>query len=197
MAERLRDILKSKSEKCLVGIPRIWNRTDWPTERKAAFWRKYNNPKFTDLYSKKKQYGSAFITRGDAVEGLECHEYFDLVKQLWNGKKALVMHGKGRGFLKRIDLLDGVMDFKVLLGPVADAWKQYDHLLKWIKKEVLKGGFEVVLISLGPTATVLAYDLCEAGIQGLDLGHIGQYYSHIHPKSAFYDGTPQTDPRGV
>ena len=39
-----------------------------------------------------------------------------------------------------------------------------------IKKNIL------ILISLGPTATVLAYDLCKLGYQAIDVGHIDIEY---------------------
>ena len=34
----------------------------------------------------------------------------------------------------------------------------------------------LVLIALGPTATVLAYDLCNAGYQAVDIGHLDLEY---------------------
>ena len=33
-----------------------------------------------------------------------------------------------------------------------------------------------MLIALGPTATILAYDLAEKGVQALDVGHIDIEY---------------------
>ena len=35
---------------------------------------------------------------------------------------------------------------------------------------------DLVLLALGPTATVLAYDLAKSGIQALDIGHIDIEY---------------------
>ena len=37
----------------------------------------------------------------------------------------------------------------------------------------------MVIIALGPTATVLAYDLSLKGIQSLDIGHITNVYDRI------------------
>ena len=59
LQRKFREILKAPSEKCLVGIPRIFERKDWPTEKKANFWRKYADSKYTRLYDKSKLYGSS------------------------------------------------------------------------------------------------------------------------------------------
>ena len=32
------------------------------------------------------------------------------------------------------------------------------------------------MISLGPTATVLSYELCKLGFQSIDIGHLDQQY---------------------
>ena len=34
----------------------------------------------------------------------------------------------------------------------------------------------LILLALGPTATILAYDLCRLGYQALDIGHIDIEY---------------------
>jgi hypothetical protein len=38
------------------------------------------------------------------------------------------------------------------------------------------GSPERVLLCLGPTATVMAVDLCARGIHAVDLGHLGLFY---------------------
>lgn len=38
------------------------------------------------------------------------------------------------------------------------------------------GGNELILIALGMTATVLAYDLAQAGLWAIDIGHIDVEY---------------------
>jgi hypothetical protein len=51
----------------------------------------------------------------------------------------------------------------------------------------------LLVISLGPTATVLAADLAREGRQALDLGHLGMFYAGIHPK---YDPA-MANPKGI
>ncbi len=58
--------------------------------------------------------------------------------------------------------------------PHKNAFDKYDRILSMVEKSVLKD--ELALISLGPTATVLAYDLARCGIQALDIGQIDNEY---------------------
>ena len=178
---RLCDILKKPLPGHLVGIPRNLDRNDWPTKEKGIFWAKYATERYLDLYDPKIQYGSAFITRPDTNSALNTVEYYELIKALWKDRSVLVCHGEGRGFLKRPCLLDTARDHKVVIAPAYDAFADYQSLLS----NLLSASNEntVVLLSLGPTATVLAYDLHKAGRQALDLGHLGMFYAHVHPKS--------------
>ena len=41
----------------------------------------------------------------------------------------------------------------------------------------------MILIALGPTATVLAYDLCKEGYQAIDIGHIDIEYEWLLRKA--------------
>jgi hypothetical protein len=65
------------------------------------------------------------------------------------------------------DLLDGTKSISRILCPARNAFYKYEEILKafdGIDKQKL------VLAALGPTATVLAYDLCEKGFQAIDIG---------------------------
>ena len=49
----------------------------------------------------------------------------------------------------------------------------YEEIFKEITKQDKS---KLILIALGPTATVLAYDLSKAGYQAIDIGHIDIEY---------------------
>ena len=71
------------------------------------------------------------------------------------------------------DLLDGAGSIKRILAPSESAFDRYDEILAEAKKQPQNTLF---LIALGPTATILAYDLCNAGYQTLDVGHLDLIY---------------------
>lgn len=184
---RLRKILVSWNEGMLIGIPRIYDDEgmSYMTKRKKRFWIRYAGEPFLSLYDKKKVYYSSFITRPDSVPTLDM-EYWLLLRSIWNDRDVVLMQGEERKF-HRSDLLDNAKSLKVLYGPRRDAFAKYDHLLS------ILSGFsngELIILSLGPCATILAHDLHKFGIQALDLGHAGMFYSGAHPKAPNYTGEP-------
>ena len=184
----LRRILKSKDDRCLVGIPRILERRKWSTADKKKFWMKYTSPKVMSLYNPTKLYGSAFITRPDASPEIDNKEYFDLVKQLWIGKRVILIQGEYQRFNKSKTLLGCANQVHVVCEPKRDAYFHLKDIIPYIKDNTDEN--TVVIVSLGPAATVLCFELAKLNIQALDLGHMGQFYSNCHPKSRNYTGEP-------
>ena len=71
------------------------------------------------------------------------------------------------------DLFENARSIRRIIGPKTNAYDRYRDILysaQQIEKEAL------FLIALGPTATVLAYDLFLMGYQALDIGHIDIEY---------------------
>jgi hypothetical protein len=181
-------ILKSDLSNHIVGIPRIEGRKDWPSRKKQNFWKAYAFDIYLRLYDRSKTYASSFITRPDAVSQIDCRDYWVLVKQIWQGRKVLLLQGHRREFLKDPTLLEGAEEYHVIYGPRYDAFVKRAHLVEDIMDN--SGDDWVILISLGPTATVLAHDICKRGRQGIDIGHLGAFYSHAHPKDKHWNGEP-------
>lgn len=186
MGKMLRNILKSDNPKCLVGIPRVFSRKVWSSPEKKQFWYKWSNPKVMGLYNPKKLYGSAFITRPDAAPEIYNQDYFKLVKKLWEGKKIILVQGEYQRFNKSKTLLGNSSLLYTVCEPRRDAFTVLDEIISFISTNYEDN--MVVVLSLGPTATVLAYELSLLGVQALDLGHMGQFYSKVHPKGVDYSG---------
>ena len=72
------------------------------------------------------------------------------------------------------DLLADAASIKRILCPAENAFSSYDDIYTTALETIPKG--DLVLIALGPTATVLAYDLFLAGYQAVDIGHIDISY---------------------
>lgn len=58
--------------------------------------------------------------------------------------------------------------------PATDAYEKYDDILENCVN--CASGDDLFLLALGPTATVLAYDIFKAGYQAIDLGHLDLEY---------------------
>ena len=71
------------------------------------------------------------------------------------------------------DLFDGAKSIERILCPAEDAYSRYNEILE----SCLKFSTDyLILIALGATATVLAYDLAKKGYQALDFGHVDLEY---------------------
>ena len=71
------------------------------------------------------------------------------------------------------DLFDNIKSIERILCPAEDAFNKYNEILNEIKKVE---NSKLILLALGPTATVLAYDLHRLGYKAIDIGHVDIEY---------------------
>lgn len=161
LTERLRKILV-RSGSCMVGIPNVFSATP-----KSPFWDKYTSHRFLSLLDDRRKYVSSFITRPDSAPWINTEAYWTALESLWLGRDVTLV----RGSTKSLTAEDIVSAHTVreIVAPRQGAWAEYENLLERI------GTPERVLICLGPTATVMAVDLCEKGVHAIDLGHVGMF----------------------
>lgn len=169
---RLVGILK-ESGQCMVGIPNI----DEVEKRnlnpeKVAFWRQFRNVK--DDLLVEREYASSLISRPDSAPWIDTPEYWQGVESLWRGKDVTLVRGSGKGLTSE-DLLGAQTITEVFASHEIKepgfkyrqhSYVDYDVILERIGKP------KTALLCLGPTATVLAVDLCARGVHAIDLGHL-------------------------
>lgn len=179
LARKLRDVLDSKMPNLLIGIPRAYNRADlWRYDaRKAGAWINFmNRQKYVELLQKNKQYYSAFISRPDSAPHIDCDLYWDLVKKIWENRHVVVVTGHSSKFKENKTLFSNAKKFEYRNDswiPSRNAWAVHDQLIEMIskyKKDV------VLILALGPEATVLAHECAKRGYQVIDLGHFDMFY---------------------
>lgn len=174
MAIELRQILQNKDLRLLTCIPRIYEPRNWPTTKKALFWKQFTKPTYTRLLNDNFVYGSSFITRPDS-SGWSTPDFFAQVKSLWEGKRVLLVRGESVGFDKNESIFNMTQSVETILGPDRDAYKVINSLTQ----KILERSNEetCIVISLGPTATALASRLSKLNRWALDLGHFGMFYA--------------------
>lgn len=157
---RLLKILKwSYAGACLVGVPNIFTPTP-----KADFWTPF--ARMGELMAD-EAYVSAFVTRPDSAPWIDTPDYWQAIEALWVGQDVTLVRGTAKS-LTAADLV-GARSVREVLAPVRDAWRHYDRILEEV------GTSGRAILCLGPTATVLAVDLCARGVHAIDLGHIGLF----------------------
>ena len=182
LAQKLKDVIASDMPGLLIGLPDCFGALEEFTPPVADFWRKWMARKREAIYSHltlDRVYYSAFFTRvympyvKTEARYRQCSAYFAQVKRLWAGRDVVICEGEGTRFGMFNDLLDGAASIRRILCPARSAFDQYDAIVSAV--DALDTNV-LVLAALGPTATVLAYDLCKKGFQTIDIGHLDVEY---------------------
>lgn len=158
LAQRMRAILVD-SGACMVGIPNIHSNTP-----KKDFWNKFE---YAKQWLVDRRYASSFITRPDSAPWINAPDYWSAIESLWLGQDVTLVRGSSKGLTSEDLMGAGVVT--EILSLRQHAFSEYDALLARI------GTPKRAILCLGPTATVLAVDLCARGVQAIDLGHIAMF----------------------
>lgn len=178
LANRLKEILYSNSCNTMIAIPDRFANLDMCTKEEAKYWRTYfayNREKVYSLLDFDKQYYDAEISRPymGLCEKATCQTYFSEIKQLWQDRDIIFVEGEATRLGYNNNLFSNAKSIRRIICPVKNAYEKYNEILsecKAFSKDTL------FIIALGPTATVLAYDLSSLGYRALDLGHIDIEY---------------------
>ena len=100
-------------------------------------------------------------------------DYYEKINKIWAGRDVVICEGEGTRFGMFNDLLDGAKSISRILCPARNAFDKYDEILSAFNDI---GTDKLILAALGPTATVLAYDLCRKGYQAIDIGALDLDY---------------------
>lgn len=185
---RLNQVLGSDKENLLVCLPSVFSDEQLSGMEKgsADFWKhhlSYCRKYWYQNLKDGKIYGNAFISRcyiDKKDKGKNTGKYFDLIKKIWENRDIIIVEGEKSRLGMGNDLFDGAKSVKRILGPSNQGFSKYDELLKEIKKQDKSSLF---LLALGPTASVLPYDLCDLGYQAIDIGNIDTEYEWFKMKT--------------
>lgn len=165
LVAELKEILYKPRRGCLVCIP---NALSGP---KSGNWKSYTGSQFVSLYGP-QQYGSAFITRPDSSPWIDTPEYWASVHDLWRGKDVVLVVGDKKSVTTEM-MAGEAKSTREVIGPRQNAYAQIDRIEEEIGRPA-----GVVILCMGPTATVLAWRLAAKGVHALDLGHVGMFMRH-------------------
>jgi glycosyltransferase family protein len=134
-----------------------------------------NREKWMLYVNKRKTYGNSLITRPymSYKDKSSSFDRFEKLKKLWFGRNVTIIEGSQSFIGVGNDLLSNANSIKRIIAPSIDAFEVYEKIIEsssMIDKE------DLILLALGPTATILAHDLTEKGYQALDIGHIDVEY---------------------
>lgn len=178
LRQRMIEILISNHPGHVVGLPIGYYSLDNLIPDSQHFWRSqitWTYPRLRKFLDLDKIYFNASMTRVyvtfDNKE--DCPRIFSNLMKLWEGRDVLLIEGERSRLGMGNDLFSKSLSVKRILAPQHHAFAKYDEILS----EALKYSDDhLILIALGPTATVLAYDLAIKGYQALDIGNVDIEY---------------------
>ena len=182
LQNRMRKILlrKINNEKYIVAVTPILQTYKDFKNNHVKFWCTFNlfkRKKIIKLLNAEQKYADALFARGYGTYKFETKEFvlekFDEIKKIWEDKDLLIIEGEDTKLGVENDLLSRAKSIKRIIIPSKNAFQKYDYILENVLKRDKR---HLILIVAGPTATVLAYDLYEAGFQAVDLGQINAAY---------------------
>lgn len=180
LAKRLIQILNSNEKNLLIGINIPYKKKDLIKFKKKSlsFYKNFlykNKFKLSKIINKQKIYYSSFISRFyiDFINNNGIKNYIKILKKIWDKREVLIIEGEKSRLGIGNNLFDNMKSIKRIICPIKNSFKVYDKIIK----ETLKVNEKrLILIALGPTATLLAYDLYKLGYQSIDIGHVDIEY---------------------
>lgn len=198
LSARLDSVLGNQNPELLVCIPLALNTIRGRTKHSRMFWyswsqRSNQHHRIVDLIRAKGKgayrFGDSQITRGYLAfqDDRLAKRIFTQMRRLWNEQDLLIVEGEKTRLGVGNDLFDNARSIKRVLCPATNAFDRYDDILQAIR-EIWNG--EMILLALGPTATVLAADLADLGMQALDVGHVDIEYEWFLRGARGHDQIP-------
>ena len=179
LSRRLSEVLGTTDERMIVGVLKVLDDETGYDLDALIYWLPYK----VKYYGKIMQYLDAKQTYADSYISRPYMGYRDKsgaegrfrnIRRIWDGKRVLIVEGEQTRLGVGNDLMDQTLRIGRILCPAENAFDRYDEILQTTTR--IARDYDLVLLALGPTATVLAYDLCRAGIQAVDIGHIDVEY---------------------
>ena len=188
LTDRLRDVLKIEGN-FLLCLPIYLVDRRGIQKKYQRMWEQHNRNLYIWFFSllcecgaEKRRWGNASFTRPyiEAKNKKESGSVFRQIKNIWNDRPILIVEGEGTRFGVGNDLLDNAESIERILASSINAFEMYEEILSAVLDN-WRG--QLILLALGPTATVLAADLSQRGIQAIDIGHLDIEYEWFQMKA--------------
>lgn len=180
LSKRLKEVLLSKVAGINIAIAQNFVGLEQYKQEAADGIREYMfgniRREILRLLDPQRVYYDAYVTRPYIIykDKKNADEIFPLFKKIWSYRDVVIVEGEYSRTGVGNDLMKDVRSISRILCPSKNAWDKYQEILYEILHKVSRQS--LICISLGPTATVLAYDLAKEGYQALDIGQLDNEY---------------------
>nr|WP_256333780.1 GT-D fold domain-containing glycosyltransferase [Epilithonimonas sp. FP105] len=188
LQQSLKKILKNDVKGLIVAIPHNIIYMDDLLPYSFDFWRHFYGTLYYKLYPilvKNKFYADTGLSRlymgYKDKNNPKIAERFAKVRLLWEGQNIIIVEGTDSKLGTINNFFANSASLKRIICPSKNAFEKIETIEKEIVNNYNKD--DIIILALGPTATVLAYNLAQKGIRSLDLGHIDVEYEWFKMKA--------------
>jgi len=178
LSKRLQEVISSQNQNHLVCISDVFKDLYRFNRKARRFWRTHfflSGDLWDKYLTPGRTYYNTFMTRPymDYKTKNNTGHWFDMLKTIWEGRDVIFIEGEKSRLGVGNDLFCNASSIKRILCPPTNAFERYGEIYN---KAIEQDKSVLFLIALGPTATVLAYDLFLNGYQAIDVGHVDIEY---------------------
>ena len=179
LTDRLQEVLNNDNPNLLIGLPNTFQCVNHYTLDSQIFWYGFNMV-YAKIFVKQlnlnRKYGDAIITRFYMAykNKSDVQRKIEKLKTIWQNQNLLIIEGEKTKLGVGNDLFNNALTLERILCPSINAFDHYDDILKSAKKF---GKDKLIMIALGPTASVLTSDLSKLNYWAIDIGHIDIEYT--------------------
>lgn len=184
LSKLLIEVIQSNEKGHLVCVSPALAGLDYTSKRAKKYWETMLGKcgaRLLKYLDRGRKYYNANITRFyiNDVNKSKVNSRFEHVRLIWEKRSVLIVEGTMSRLGVGNDLFDNAVSVRRIIAPAKNAFQSYSDILNCVEEEYKPD--DLVLIALGPTATVMAYDLAKKGIQAIDIGHIDiEYEWYLH-----------------
>lgn len=180
LSRHLGNIIKSECDNTLICIPSmVAGNTEKLTQRAKKWWDDYRNSEFyiwQAYLSSDVTYGETNVSR--FYVGIEDKNLSSIIinkiKKIWENKKLLIVEGEFTRNGVGNDLFAAAKSVSRVICPAENAYDKHKEIIEYVAS--IADSYDEILVTLGPTAKVVVYELARLNIRAIDLGHLDNEY---------------------
>lgn len=180
LKEKLCYVFNSSDDGIAIAIADNFGNLDKYTENAANAIRRYVCNGKRDVLMRiigyDRNYWDAYVSRPYIMyeDKTYASALFKEFKYVWKDRNVIIVEGEYSRIGVGNNLFVNANSIRRIICPYQNAYDQYERILKAVLQ--FANDDDLVLISLGPTATVMAYDVYRAGYQAIDIGQLDNEY---------------------
>ena len=179
LCKRLSEIFNVDDERIMIGINYYYwyaslsNFHEYPKFVYRTFISDIRQMAETMISYDKQYYSAGFTNMYTTFKHYNFSAFFEKIKNIFANKCVTIVCGSHVFNDIKFNIFDCCKSVDYILCPSQNAIDCYDEILKK-SKQIPKEN--IVIVILGPTGKILAYDLIKSGYRVLDLGHLAKDY---------------------